>query len=154
MNLTTVYRIENPETGVGPFQTRNEFCHKLSLKAAKVRYLRPAPMNDPLLSFGRLPERYVYGAPSIEALKHWFFLGNSREENEKILAELESLGFRLATYLVCDEDVIAALNALHIVFDPSFSLDKGIVEYSALTTLLQTGQQMFCPGAYEVEIFS
>lgn len=131
-----VFRIEHKTTRVGPFQTNDPFTQGLAQRATQSRYLR-CPGDDGL-SLANIPWHYVFGCPSLETLKRWFFLGRTVEENEAIVQELDTRGFVLREYLVEDDVIFFGRSHLQVVFDASHCRREGLVEQHSLAALLQS----------------
>lgn len=140
--MLQIFRIEHAVTGVGPYQTVDEYTQQLAKRAGRNRNLR-SPGDDGLpVMF--LPYSYVFGCLDIASLKRWFFLGETIEENDAIVGTLKEKGFRLAEYIVESTDCRISATGIQVAFDPSTSRDEGLVEYHDLNMLLRESPYVFC----------
>lgn len=144
--MRCVYRVEHLDTHQGPFQFKHPFCLELLVRANRSGcLLSPSDDGLPMVS---VPRHFVFGALSPEALKRWVLLGFSIEENERILAQLDRLGFVLAEYLVDEADLRTSASGLQTVFDAHKCHEEGLVEYRPLASLLQAAPLVFADIRY------
>lgn len=131
-----VFRIEHETSLVGPFQTDDLFCQELAEKANRSRRLR-SPGDDGL-GLANIPWDYAFGCLSLEALKEWFLLGNTPEENRNIVKQLDEKGFVLAVFLVEDDHIFIGRSQLQVAFNAKACRRENLVETHPLRYLLQS----------------
>jgi hypothetical protein len=139
--MLQIYRVEHKDTGVGPYQTQDEYCQHLAKRTAYNHRLR-APGDDGLyMAF--IPHFYVFGCLDLLRLKEWFFLGDSTQENDEIVASLSQKGFRVAEYLVEPDSCRVSATKIQVAFDADECKSEGLVEHHDLNVLLKEGPYMF-----------
>ena len=148
--MQLIYRVEHRSTGVGPFQTNLPFTQGLAFRAVNDPELRN-PNDDGLLP-SMMPWDWVFGAPSLEALKRWALLGFSIEENEAIVAKLSELGFVLSEYVVEEGQFRTGASGLQVAFDAQSCKQEGLVEQRDLRELLEQSPLVFANIRYKDEM--
>lgn len=139
--MLQIYRVEHAGTGVGPYQTVDEFTQDLAQKAGTNRHLKYP--GDDGLPLGHLPYCFVFGCLDLRSLKRWFFLGESWEENERIVETLKEKGFRLAEYLVEEGDYQVSVSGIQVAFHASGCKEDGLVQYHDLGSLFAESPRVF-----------
>lgn len=132
--MIEVYRIEHKETGTGPFQTDHSFTQELAKKITLSEHF-PSPFEDGL-GLSDIPWYFVFGCPSIETMKKWILLGETEEENHKIISELSKLGFIMSYYLVEDDLHRPSVSGMQLAFGKSFDDEECQFEHFPLSILI------------------
>lgn len=145
--MIEVYRVEHKETGVGPFQTDLALTQFLAKRlGANTSYL-PLPYEDGL-GLADIPWWFVFGCPTIEDLKPWILLGLTVEENQRIVDQLDQLGFHIGYYVVEDSLFRMGRKGTQLVFGKSLYDDECQSDCLPIHKLLEHP-----PVLYEVKDF-
>lgn len=149
--MIEIFRVEHKDTHIGPFQTSDPYLQELAKTAGEIRYLRN-PYDDGL-GLAWIPWAYVFGSPSLNALKRWVFLGGTFDANEAIVRELAKRGFVVAEYLVEEGDYRDSFSKLQVAFDAITAREEGLVRYHEMSMLLASSPLVFCVNdlSYSVE---
>lgn len=140
--MIEVYRIEHRETGIGPFQTRDEFTQMLAKRLTDNQGHFPHPGDDGL-GLGNIPWWYSFGCPTINTLKRWVLLGINVQENDSIIKKLDEMGFVLKHYLVEKDQVIMGLRKTQLAFGKEEDCDSCISESHPLGVLMKESPLVF-----------
>jgi hypothetical protein len=139
--MLQVFRVEHKHSRVGPFQTNHEFTQNLARRASICHHLKHP--GDDGLGLGDIPWCYVFGSPDLESLKRWVLLGDGITENERIVQQLDALGFVLAEYLVESDRYLMGASGNQLAFDARESREEALVEYHQLAELLKPSPRVF-----------
>jgi hypothetical protein len=137
-----VFRVEHRDTHIGPFQTPDPYLQELAKAAGNIAYLRN-PYDDGL-GLAWIPWTFVFGCPSLNALKRWVFLGGTFDSNEEIVRELAARDFVVAEYLVEDGNYRTGFSGLQLAFDARTARDDGLVRHHEMKMLLAQSPLVFC----------
>lgn len=140
--MKEVFRIEHKETGIGPFQTRNDYTQKLAKRLTANQWYFPHPGDDGL-GLGNIPWWYSFGCPSLNDLKRWVLLGVNIQENETIIKTLDEMGFCVKYYLVEEDQVIVGWKKNQLVFGKEEDSETCISEIYPLSTLMKESPLVF-----------
>jgi hypothetical protein len=140
--MIEVYRIEHKETGIGPFQTSDEFTQDLAKLLTMNKGYFPHPGDDGL-GLGNIPWWYCFGCPTLNDLKRWVLLGANIHENESIVKKLDELGFVLKYYLVEEDQVIMGIRKTQLAFGKEEDSESCISESCSLNTLMKDSPIVF-----------
>ena len=140
--MIEVYRIEHKETGLGPYQTRDEFTQMLAKRLTDNKGYFPHPGDDGL-GLGYIPWWYSFGCPTLNDLKRWVLLGVNIQENDSIVKKLDELGFVLKHYLVEKEQVIMGIRKTQLAFGKKEDCESCISESYPLSIMMKESPMVF-----------
>lgn len=140
--MIEVFRVEHRKTHIGPFQTPDPYLQELATKAGSISYLKN-PYDDGL-GLAWIPWTFVFGSPSLNALKRWVFLGGTYDTNETIVKELQARDFVVAEYLIEEGDYRQGFSGLQVAFDAYHAREDGLVQYHDMPMLLEQSPLVFC----------
>jgi hypothetical protein len=140
--MIEVYRIEHKETGLGPYQTRDEFTQKLAKRLTRNQRYFPHPGDDGL-GLGNIPHWYSFGCPTLNDLKRWVLLGASIQENDSIIQKLDEMGFCMKYYLVEEDQVIMGWKKTQLVFGKEEDCEYCISDSYPLSVLMKESPFVF-----------
>lgn len=148
--MIEIFRLEHRDTRKGPFQTNTPFMQDLAHKATHAEGLK-TPYQDGL-GLADIPWIYVFGAPSLDALKRWVLLGADAGENQYIVQTLHAEGFVVAQYLVEDDYYLMGRSTLQVAFDAGSARREGLVSYEDVFSLLPQASGQSCSKGSAIEV--
>lgn len=140
--MIEVYRVEHKETGIGPFQTRDDFTQKLAKRLSRNKGYFPHPGDDGL-GLGHIPWWYSFGCPTLNDLKRWVLLGVNIAENDAIVKKLDEMGYCLKYYLVEEDQVIMGARKTQLAFGKEEDCESCISESYPLNILMKESPLVF-----------
>lgn len=142
--MIEIYRVEHKDTGVGVFQTPDEYNQNLANIASTKLHTLKSPGDDGL-GLANIPWTFVFGCPDIVSMKKWILLGGNIHENDSIVKTLDEKGFKLFHYLIDDEQYIRkSWSGIQLAFDKKYAVEEGVWDYYPLTDLMREAPTVFC----------
>lgn len=142
--MIEIFRVEHKDTGVGVFQTREDYCQELAAITCNKLHTLKSPGDDGL-GLANIPWFFVFGCPDLVSMKKWILLGNNIHENDKIVHTLDEMGFHLCHYLVEDENYIRrSWSGIQLAFDKDHAQEEGVFEHLSLKSMMRESPMVFC----------